>query len=872
MPEPYVASDELPCGAPNTTTPVNTVAPACGPLTPGPGDVWPAVGTAGNPIEPEAAFGSGATGQTAAAASAVTGILGLYNKYAPPPGSAADEGGYYFTTISATQRSSENYVLGRVDYTFSSTDNFFGRYVFDGAYNLSPLTGLFGAALPLWPEVDHTKNQFFTAEERHLFSSNVVNNARFMFVRTYESSFSNSTLPADSDPLNFNPGRYPEDAAVSPDFFTIGAVGSNQFVSDALAQNKFGVGDDVAWIHGAHTITFGADLIRVQSNIDAPFEYGGDYIFLSLENFIEGVPFLGYAVQDSPYTDNPFRYFREIDINPYINDSWKVTSHLTLNLGVRYDYGTNPSGWPLYTIQDPPFGDGSFAHVNHVFQTSPNRKNIDPRIGLAWSPFGDQKTSIRAGYGIFHDPVAPRTYASAYYFDPPFNYHQFAPGTMTFPNAFLNSPPALPPQDVPTLCAADNVSNNSIGCTSLGDGVPFNTIEAPYQQQWNINVQRDLGRGTILTVGYVGSRGVHLFSQQNLNPSITNTSVVAGCGTGPFGGLLNACSTPTGTPCVPTVANGNLSSCYFGAYDPILGGVEPVLPRVNDNYAALNENVTKANSNYNSLQVSLVRQAARGITMQLSYTYSHCLDENSGSYGLEEGATGLLDPYDPRYDYGNCTFDLRHNFVGNVIYQLPFHGNRFVEGWQVSGIFTAQTGSPFSVVDGFDQAGLDNNVADTRPDVIPGCNPYFEKRVVNPLTNLVEPEWLNTDVNETGSISNTCFALQTVGALGDAKRNSLFGPRFLNLDFALIKNTRITERLSAQFRAEFFNIANRSDFVVPGASLFSGVCGAPSPTSSCVGANGGGDGGSTAGSTFGFITATLPNTQREIQFAVKFLF
>ena len=158
------------------------------------------------------------------------------------------------------------------------------------------------------------------------------------------------------------------------------------------------------------------------------------------------------------------------------------------------------------------------------------------------------------------------------------------------------------------------------------------------------------------------------------------------------------------------------------------GGVEPVLPRVNDNYASLNENVTKGTSNYNSLQVSLVRQAAQGITMQLSYTYSHCLTNNSGSYGLEEGAIGLLDPYDPRYDYGNCTFDLRHNFVGNVIYQLPFRGNRLVEGWQVSGIFTAQTGAPFSVLDGFDQAGLDNNVADTRPNVIPGCDPYVEKR------------------------------------------------------------------------------------------------------------------------------------------------
>ncbi|MGO9590115.1 MAG: carboxypeptidase regulatory-like domain-containing protein [Candidatus Acidiferrales bacterium] len=837
LPEPYVALGELPCSA---QFPANASCPAAPSGPPG---------SATNPILsiPEA-IGSGATGQTAAAASAITGTLGLYNKFAPtPPAGAPDLGGYYFTTINSTETSSENYGLGRIDYTLSSTDNIFGRYVIDQAYNLSPLTGFFGAALPYWPEVDNSKNQFLTVEERHIFSSNVVNNARFTFVRTYESSFSNSVIPAASDPLNFNPSRH-EDAFVSPDFFTVGGVGSNQFVSDAIAQNKFGAGDDVAWNHGAHTITFGADIMRVQSNVYSPFEYGGDYIFLSLQGFLEGVPFLGYAVDNSPYTDNSPRYFREIDINPYFNDSWKVNSRLTLNIGVRYEYGTNPSGWPLYTVTDTPFGNGAFAPVSHVFQTSPNRKNIDPRLGLAWAPFGDQKTSIRAGYGIFHDPVAPRTYASAYYFDPPYNYHQFGVGGgMTFPNAFLTAPPALPPQDVPTACAADNLSNNSIGCTSLGDGVPYDTYVAPYQEQWNLNVQRELGHGTVLTVGYVGSRGVHLFSQRNLNPSMTSTSAAAGCGTGPLGGVFNGCSHPTGVPCVPTLAN--LSSCVFGAFDSFVGGVEPILPRVNDNYAELNENVTGGRSSYNSLQVSLVRQAARGITMQFSYTYSHCLDDTSGSYGLEEGAIGQEDPYDPLYDYGNCTFDLRHNLVANVIYQLPFHGNRLIEGWQVSGIFTAQSGSPFSISDGFDQAGLDNNVASTRPNVVPGCNPYIRKLTLNPFTHIVEPEWLNP--------VDTCYTLEPAGTLGDAGRNTLVGPRNINLDFALLKNTKITERLQAQFRAEFFNIANRTDFVAPNASLYSSA----GPTDA---------GSATLG--YGFIGGTAPNSQREIQFAIKLLF
>ena len=138
---------------------------------------------------------------------------------------------------------------------------------------------------------------------------------------------------------------------------------------------------------------------------------------------------------------------------------------------------------------------------------------------------------------------------------------------------------------------------------------------------------------------------------------------------------------------------------------------------------------------------------------------------------------------------------MRHNLVANVIYQLPFHGNRLIEGWQVSGIFTAQSGSPFSISDGFDQAGLDNNVASTRPNVVPGCNPYVRKLTTNPFTNIVEPEWLNP--------VDTCYTLEPAGTLGDAGRNTLVGPRNINLDFALLKNTKITERLQAQFRASF---------------------------------------------------------------------
>jgi hypothetical protein len=233
--------------------------------------------------------------------------------------------------------------------------------------------------------------------------------------------------------------------------------------------------------------------------------------------------------------------------------------------------------------------------------------------------------------------------------------------------------------------------------------------------------------------------------------------------------------------------------------------------------------------------------------MQASYTYSHCIDDGSAAYGPEgASANGQTDPYFPALDRGDCNFDLRHNFVANVVYALPFQGNRLVSGWQLSGIFTAQTGSPFTVNDGFDQAGINSNAVNPRPNVVPGCNPYIEKKEASP-SGLVEPLWFNT----------SCFAIETAGTLGDSKRNSLIGPRLINLDFALLKNTKITEGLSAQFRAEFFNIANRTDFIPPLGTLFTG---------SSVG------GGGVPNPTAPFLGATIPNSQREIQFALKLIF
>ena len=194
----------------------------------------------------------------------------------------------------------------------------------------------------------------------------------------------------------------------------------------------------MVWTRGAHSLRFGASFDRVQSNFQQQGWWGGFYTFPSITNFLLGSPSL-FQGPEPGFTDS-YRDFREIDVDGYIHDEWKALPKLTLNIGVRYEFVSNPTTnvHPLNTVINPPFG--TFVRVPNVFASNPSLKNIDPRIGIAYDPFGDHKTSIRVGAGIFYDPIEPRTFASGYYFNPPYAL-AFVP-LPAFPNPF---PGALPP-------------------------------------------------------------------------------------------------------------------------------------------------------------------------------------------------------------------------------------------------------------------------------------------------------------------------------------------------------------------------------------------------------------------------------------------
>jgi outer membrane receptor protein involved in Fe transport len=695
-------------------------------------------------------------------------LLGYYPHMTSQTAAQA-AGGIGQVGVVDTQVGDENYYVARVDYNISDKDSFFARYVYDTAKYHDPFSG---SAVNLWPETHNTGNHYATIEEKHLFSPTIVNLLRGGFVRTREGSDLDNNLPG----LYFyTDGRKNGTIGVTG----LSPLGSSIFLPFWFVQNKYSFADEVIWTKGSHSIRFGGTFERVQSNVNAPGWLGGQYVFNSLSDFLHSSPFLFFGPLQSQ--SDGYRDFREINFTPYIQDDWKVSKRLTLNLGVRYDWVSNPvtHKHPLSTILDYKTSTG-FTVVPNVFKNNPSTRNFDPRFGFAWDPFDDHKTSIRGGFGMFHNPVVPRTYASGYYFNPPYSFVvQVFP---QFPVANITSP--LPSQS---------------------NAVNYDTPSTPYMTQWNLNIQRELPGSTILTIGYVGSRGTHLFYQRDQNPPI------------------------------PTIgANGQRVFSTPGPFGPVTN------PRVNPALGPYNGAEPQANSSYQSLQVNANRRFRNNLQAQLGYTYSHCIDTSSNTYGLE-GGFPAMDPYDARRDRGSCLFDRRHTLVASALWAIPFKGkftgHQVFEGWQIGGILTVRSGGPYTITDGFDYPGMGAAFVAPRPNLNAG-------RTADNITLGSPDKWFDP----------TAFSLPPAGQLGNLGRDNFIGPHTRNFDFSVMKDTAIpsvSEQFRIQFRAEFFNITNHPNYGQPVGGVFVNG-GAPNPTVAQI--------------------TTLRVPMRQIQFGLKIAF
>lgn len=739
-------------------------------------------------------------GVNTAAYNAERTVLNALNAVPLPPAGSIDLGnGTSQAIITGNQSGVENYFVGRWDYNVTSKDSIWARSVYDRATLAEPFAA---NSIGLYPQTAFDHNQFHAIGWTRNISSNLINQFQFNYTRTAQVGSTPTRIPAyDCNPTNGYDCFFSV-PGISPIF------GLNTPTAPVFnyVQNKFEPREQLYWVKGAHSINLGAWVLRNRTGTDTPVNPAGNYYFSAWGYSATGTPtgnsFLGGqansfigALAGQAYS---YRDFREIDATGFIQDDWKIAKNLTLNLGLRYAFESNPVEvhTNLYAFLNPLTNiDRAYKSVVHPFVVNPSLKNFDPRLGLAWSPFKDGKTVFRAGFGLLHDVFQPRSYGIGYNFSPPFN-------QVTVPFPAVSIPIAF------TCIAA--ASQCTAALPSIHDALGYNITSTPYVIQYSANIQRQLAGNVIVTIGYIGSQSSHLLTQVELNPPINSGTVQ-----NPVFATLQTVGTSTAL-----VTNA----------------------RINPNFGSMGEIMPWVHASYNAGQIQVNKALSRGLMFQTNYTFSKCLDNGSATYSVDNGGyIAPLYPYSLSRNRGNCSFDRRHNISTNVVYNLPFRGHRLYEGWQVSNIFGFHTGLPFTVMCGFDCVGINTQNSPNLPNVNAGVD--------------------YNSVVQTGNINRyfntSAFSLAPLGTIGNEGRTAFFGPSLANDDVAVVKNTRITESVSLQIRAEAFNIFNHPNFSNPNTSLYTGA-NSPNPN---------------AGKITGTISASggLPSS-RQLQFGVKLIF
>jgi hypothetical protein len=747
-----------------------------------------------------------------------------------------------------------NYGQVRFDQDFGSSDTFFARYTIDSANVNSasnqgiPITS--GTAFPQFRGGGKDLDQFITLSETHIISPLMLNTARLGFSRTNFGSFpiDVGSLPTGIEP--FIAGRSFGSFSIT----NLTPVGAGRLVGppDSLhLQNIYSFGDDVYYQRGKHSLRFGTLLNRFNEALTVPVAYDGSATYASFANFLRGIPLLyGGPVGGADIN----RYFLYNTLGFYAQDDFRISSRFTVNMGLRYEFMTTPreAEGRQYAIRNLttdttvlPGGELAAWTPGPVMQ-NPTYWNFSPRFGFAWDVFGDGKTAVRGGGGIYYDVgnlggvfinEADGSYpALLYAFTNPKN------AVVTFP---ITPPPVA------------SVLSSNFATTVVT--VNYNAGQ-PYNIQYNLSVQRQLTRNAAISVAYVGARGVHLWQQLEGNPTIP-TAVVNGI--------------QYWSDSIPLCQTGTIPTC-----------------RINPNFGSVNTNNTVGVSYYDSLQVVVNKRLSSGLEAQGAYTYGHSLGTPNGQLvGADcAGAPGMdtgVSSNTRVYDYGPSCFDVRHNFRLSLLYYFPkFRSSgvlsKLVDGWWIGNIVSIETGLPFTPVLANNRSNSGN--LSTMPDRVDINTQAIAQGTVltdatggayMAATNFIpyNPHTVITG-NPNGWFNPNMFHMQpmapcpnspalTCGTLGNATRGILRGPGLGDWDFSLVKDTATPlwgREGSVEFRAEIFNILNHTNFGMPASgTVFNGATSVPGAYQQAP----------LAG--VGQITTTV-TTSRQIQFALKLIF
>jgi len=712
-------------------------------------------------------------------------------------------GGNYISSPNLTN-STDQYML-KLDHQLSN-GSLTARYSFTGAtvfYPFQPGQGT--TAIPGYGVHAKDTSHLGSLGYTWILSPSTLNEFRFGFTRITAFNFNQTGAQAATYGFNTGwPAGSPTGLGDIPNItFSGGLVSGVETTSNLGASGNNPAGnwiDTLEWVDNFSHITprhewkFGGEVRNIRDNRLYDLYFNGQLGFTGslnpegipnpLVDFAEGLP--SSSLQ---FVGNSARSYRTTSFDLFVQDNFKLLPNLTLSYGLRYELNTvlhdatnqsstwRPNLYTQYLSPNASQTDLAELELSGIATQSElgglyngDHRNFAPRLGIAWALGKSQETVLRAGYGIFYDTVFGNI-----------------PG-----NVMLN-PPYLP----------DYYISSPAYPASFGpSGFPVLTVTAanlptPYSQAWNLDVQHELPGKMLLDVAYVGTTGTHLprFVQidqayitqaqiDTLTPDVVTRMELLGIPP-PVAMMLSQ-----NIAAMPTIVRGP----YFG-------------------FAQIFQAQDSMSSYYNGLQAKLDKHLSHGLSFGVAYTYSKSIDGASDFFG--SGANGSTifpqNNYDPGADKGLSDFDIRQRFVFNYIYSFPSAKNlwkalpdRLANGWEISGIVTAQTGQPFSVLTGANESST--GLGDDRANVTgnPNAGPHTVAKFFN----------------------TAAFSLNAPLTFGDSGRNIVTGPKFTNVDFALMKNTILERGLNLQFRAEFFNILNHPNFALPNNVLTSPSFGA----------------------------------------------
>jgi Carboxypeptidase regulatory-like domain/TonB dependent receptor len=692
----------------------------------------------------------------------------------------------------------------RVDHKLRENMNLFGSYQFADSTEFYPITNPLCSArdVPGFGCDELQRTQHFTLNWTWAITPRLINEARvgysrFGFYRLQEDREADVIKKlgikglTDAGVTPFNNGA-PE--LIVSGFVTIGGPTN---LPQGRHDNTYHYVESMTFTTGAHTMKWGADIRRFLFNSfftsfgRGSFRFDGRFTGHPIADML-----LGATFQADRNLGEPFHNAKTFSSGYYFQDDWKVTPKLTLNLGLRYEFNLPPiENTDKIASFDPATNTIKVAGGKEAYLSSgqlllrdrpgigrrlweTDKNNLAPRIGLAYRPFGDAKTVIRAGFGSFYNYQIVGNGITPLSRNSPFRQRQtsgpFAATVRPLPNvadSFSGVPSVVPP------------------------GIDEN-FKTAYINQWSLGVQREIAQNLVIDVSYLGSVGHKLPLGVNINQALPPSAQCVATPSAP------GCSVNARRP--------------FQGFGSITGGFIE----------------SAGNSNYHGLTARVERRFASGLSFLSSYTWSKSIDDGSGISTTSDSSGAAQDVRNLSDERALSDFDVSHRWVLSYVYDLPFGAGKrlapsnkiagfLVSGWQMTGILTMQTGRPFTVVTGADQSATGQNA--DRPNLIgdwrvsnPGAIRWF-----NPCTRLANGSLRNCQSGDTPA-----WEQNAAGTFGNAGRNILRGDGLHYFDLGVSRFFRVTERRQFQFRAEVFNLTNHPNFFFPTASLASSAFGA----------------------------------------------